>query len=227
MTTRFALLGDSIAWGQGAARAEDTLAGRLRLALAQHGFDTETRVAAVPGSRSRGLDAQVSAVLPWPPHVALVVIGANDLTHLVPPAAAAADLGRALARLRARDVQVVVAPAPDLGSVPHVPTALRAVVSQASAELRRLQAEQVRAHGGWLADDDHATSRAFAADRSLFSADRFHPSSTGYAAIAAALLPTVLEAVRAAASASATSGAPAFALGPVGEPHPSAGTEGS
>jgi lysophospholipase L1-like esterase len=41
------------------------------------------------------------------------------------------------------------------------------------------------------------TSAAFAADRSLFSRDRFHPSSAGYAMIANMLAP----AVRAAAAA--------------------------
>jgi lysophospholipase L1-like esterase len=37
---------------------------------------------------------------------------------------------------------------------------------------------------------------AFAADPGLFAADRFHPSSAGYARIAAALAPTVLAAAR-------------------------------
>ena len=39
-------------------------------------------------------------------------------------------------------------------------------------------------------------SRAFGADPTMFSADRFHPSSAGYARIAAALAPTVLAAAR-------------------------------
>jgi lysophospholipase L1-like esterase len=51
--------------------------------------------------------------------------------------------------------------------------------------------------GARIADADGETTRAFAADPSLFSADRFHPSSAGYAAIAAALLPTTLAACRA------------------------------
>jgi lysophospholipase L1-like esterase len=40
---------------------------------------------------------------------------------------------------------------------------------------------------------------AFAADPAMFAADRFHPSSAGYARIAAALAPTVLAAARYAA----------------------------
>ena len=45
--------------------------------------------------------------------------------------------------------------------------------------------------------------RAFGADPSLFSADRFHPSSAGYARIATALLPHVRAAARARRDAAA------------------------
>ncbi len=40
-------------------------------------------------------------------------------------------------------------------------------------------------------------NRVFGTDPTLFAADRFHPSSAGYAWIAAALAPTVLAAARA------------------------------
>ena len=195
MSVRLALLGDSIAWGQGAARAEDRLAARLVDGLARHGFSAEPLVVAVPGARSAGLAGQVDRVLRWRPDVAVVVIGANDLTHQVPAAAAAHDLEAAVRRLRAEGAEVVVAPAPDLSAVPHVPVALRPVVRAASDDLRRRQVASVTRHGGRVADADHATSRAFADDLSLFSADRFHPSSAGYAVIAATLLPEVLAAV--------------------------------
>ena len=44
---------------------------------------------------------------------------------------------------------------------------------------------------------------AFAGDPSMFAADRFHPSSAGYARIAAALLPYVLDAARSRRDAAA------------------------
>jgi lysophospholipase L1-like esterase len=68
---------------------------------------------------------------------------------------------------------------------------MQPIVRAASEDLRARQVRAVEALGGLVADGDHATSRAFAADASLFSADRFHPSSAGYAVIAAALLPVV------------------------------------
>jgi lysophospholipase L1-like esterase len=198
------LLGDSIAYGVGAGRQTDRLAERLAAGLAEHGITAGTWVAAVSGARSAGLARQVDAVLahaatahPLRPHVALVVIGANDLTHQVPAEQAAADLGRAVRRLRDSGAQIVVAPAPDLSVVPHVPPSLRSVVRAGSVALRQAQERETRAAGGWLADADGATTRAFERDPSLFSGDRFHPSSAGYAVIADALLPVVLHAARA------------------------------
>ena len=84
MTLRLAVLGDSIAWGQGASRAGERLAPRLVSGLAAHGFAAAYDVHAVPGARSTGLAAQVDAVLATRPDLAVVVIGANDLTHLEP-----------------------------------------------------------------------------------------------------------------------------------------------
>jgi lysophospholipase L1-like esterase len=52
----------------------------------------------------------------------------------------------------------------------------------------------VRAEGGHVADPDGHTSTAFACNPAMFSADRFHPSSAGYAAIADAVLPAILRA---------------------------------
>ena len=54
----------------------------------------------------------------------------------------------------------------------------------------------VVAEGGRIADPDQRASRAFATDPSLFSSDRFHPSSAGYAVIADSILPALTEAAQ-------------------------------
>jgi lysophospholipase L1-like esterase len=195
VTLRLALLGDSIAFGQGARRQEHRPAALLARGLAGHGLEVGTRVFAVRGARSAGLAAQVDKAVAWQPDLAVVVIGANDLTHRVPPEQAARDLGAACRRLRQVGAEVVVAPAPDLSAVPQVPPALRPVVRAGSDLLRLLQSEAVLAAGGRVADGDGSTSAAFAADRSLFSGDSFHPSGAGYRVIVDALLPLVLAAV--------------------------------
>jgi lysophospholipase L1-like esterase len=184
--TRLAPLGDSIADGIGAARTADTLGSRLAAA-----FGAEARVFAVPGARSADLAGQLPGALAWQPDVAVVVIGANDLIRLVPPDRAAADLRAAVRALRAADVAVVVAPAPDLSVVPHVPAAMRTVVKAGSALLRSAQTRVVLAEGGRVVGQVR-----FSGDPSLFAGDRFHPSSKGYALIADALLPEVSAALQ-------------------------------
>jgi lysophospholipase L1-like esterase len=194
MTLRLAVLGDSIGAGQGASRPRDALCARLKRGLDAHGFETNGHVFAVGGARSSDLRAQVDRAVPWAPDVAVVVIGANDLSHRTPADQAAGDLGDAVRRLRQSGAEVVVAPAPDLSSVPHVPLTLRPLVQAASMLLRERQIVATTTHGGRVADPEGVTASAFAEDPSLFSSDQFHPSSAGYAHIAAALLPTVLAA---------------------------------
>jgi lysophospholipase L1-like esterase len=191
-----AVLGDSIGAGQGASTSSEALGPRLVAGLSSRGIGATVRVFARPGARSSSLATQVDKALRWAPQVGVIVVGANDLSHRRPPEVAARELGDAVRRLRAGGAEVVVAPAPDLSTVPHVPAALRPVVRTASMQLRDAQITRVLAEGGRVAEAEE-TSLAFAADPSLFSPDRFHPSSAGYAVIAAALLPEVVSAVTA------------------------------
>ena len=191
MTLRFLVLGDSLAHGTGAARPADTLGARLTRALEQAGRTVHATVVAVPGATSLDLAAQVRRAAPA--DLALLVIGANDLTRQVPPDAAAGALAAAVRELRARGADVLVVPTPDLSSVAWGPPALRPFVAAVSDGLRARQTAVAEAAGAVVAPVSAALSQAFAADPSLFSADRLHPSSAGYARVAEALAPHLLE----------------------------------
>jgi lysophospholipase L1-like esterase len=191
-----AVLGDSIAFGTGAARADDTLGAQLRTALRADGHDVELTVYAVPGAVSADLAPQVRRALREGADLAVVVVGANDLARLVTPETAAAALGNAVTELRAAGIDVVVVPAPDMSTIPFVPPAFRPVVRAASAQLQRRQEEVAAAAGARVAALAAHVGRSFESDPAMFAADRFHPSSAGYAAIAAALTPFVLTAAR-------------------------------
>ena len=199
----FTVLGDSIAFGQGAARPADTAGARLAADLVAAGMPARLHVVAVPGAVSAGLAGQTRRALAHRPNVALVITGANDLSRLVPPQTAADHLGEAVQKLVGAGAEVVVAPAPDLSVVPWVPPALRQVVRASSELLREAQTRAALRAGARVADVNGETSAAFAGDVRLFSADRFHPSSAGYAVIAAALRPAVLAAADAALGRSA------------------------
>jgi lysophospholipase L1-like esterase len=203
VTLTLAVLGDSIAYGQGASRPADTVGARLAADLTTSGTPTDVRVFAVPGADSRALAGQVQRAAACRPDLALIIIGANDLTHFVPPQQAAALLGDAVRTLRAAGAEVVVAPAPDLSVVPWVPEHVRMVVRAGCELLQQAQTRAALAAGARVADVEGSSSAGFAADPAMFSSDRFHPSSAGYALIAGALAP----AVQAAASAALNRGA--------------------
>jgi len=193
---RLVVLGDSLAYGTGAARPADTLGARMAHVLERAGHSVQVRVVAVPGATSLELPAQVRQALPLDADIALVVVGANDLARFVPPAQSAAALGAAVQTLRGAGVTVVVAPAPDLSCVPGVPAALRSALRAACGDLQRRQAGAAEVAGAVVAPIARQLSDAFAGDPALFSGDRFHPSSAGYARIAAALTPHIVAAAR-------------------------------
>jgi lysophospholipase L1-like esterase len=200
---RVVVLGDSIAFGTGASRSEDTLGSRLAAALTGDGFDVDLRVLAVPGAVSAQLASQVRRAEQLAPDLAVVVIGANDLARFVPADQAAADLAAAVTVLRAGGSDVVVVPAPDMSMVPFVPPAFRPAVQAACRLLQHRQERAAEAAGASVAHVAAEMAGAFAADPAMFSADRFHPSSAGYASIAAALTPHVLAAARSRRDAAA------------------------
>jgi len=203
---RFAVLGDSLAAGTGAARAADGLGPRLAAGLRAGGVATALDVVAVPGAVSPGLAAQVERARAGRPGLALVVIGGNDLVHGVPAADSAAHLRRAVGDLREAGAVVVVVPVPDLSVVAHVPAQLRDLVRGASSALRAAQSAAVAAVGGRVLEPSAGLTARFAAEPALFSADRFHPSSEGYAVLAAEFLPAVREAAGAGRARAAGQG---------------------
>ena len=186
------MLGDSLAYGTGAVRRDEALGPRLAAALIAAGHAVDLRILAVPGATSAELGPQVRRAAALVPDVAVVVIGANDLARLVPPARAARALGAAVAGLPGTDV--VVATAPDMSVAPVVPARFRPLVRTGCAALAALQAREVEAAGGTVARLGAELAAPFRADPALFSADRYHPSGAGYALIAARLTPLVLAA---------------------------------
>jgi lysophospholipase L1-like esterase len=175
----------------------------LTSALTADGFEVSLHVLAVPGAVSRDLAPQVERARRLRPDVAVVVIGANDLTRFVPVDRAVGPLAAALRELRALGTDVVLVPAPDMSTVPMVPPAFRSAVQAACRTLQREQTAVAEAAGCTVAAVVADVAGEFGSDPALFSHDRFHPSSAGYARIAAALAPYVLDAARERRDASA------------------------
>ncbi len=192
----FTVLGDSSAVGLGVERAEQTPGVFLASALADL---AERRVRlvrlAVSGARSEHLAAQVDQALEEHPDVALIMIGANDVTSRTRPAVSVAHLSDAVRRLTAVGCQVVVGTCPDLGTIRPIAQPLRTFARRWSRQLAEAQTIAVVEAGGRTVSLGSVLGPAFASDHDMFSIDEFHPSAVGYAQAAAVLLPSVADAV--------------------------------
>jgi lysophospholipase L1-like esterase len=188
-----AVLGDSAAAGLGCERADQTpgalIAGGIARDLRRR---VELDVVAVTGAQSADLDVQVGRALRRRLDVAVLIIGANDVTHRVPVAKAAHDLARAVRTLRAAGAVVVVGTCPDLGTVKPVPQPLRTIAAHWSRRMAAAQTVATVEQDGIAVSLGDLLVRDFSEQPHLWSADRFHPSADGYRRIVDALLPSVL-----------------------------------
>lgn len=187
------VLGDSAAAGYGLQTADDTPAGLLGSGLS-HIVDRPVHVLSVArvGARSADLDAQIDRGIHVRPQLAVLVVGANDVTHSVPPAQAVRALDAAVRRLRAEGAAVVVGTCPDLGTIRPVPYPLRLLARAWSRRLAAAQTIAVVEAGARAVSLGALLGPSFdAAPSELFGPDLFHPSAAGYASMVAALLPSV------------------------------------
>ncbi len=189
-----AVLGDSSAVGLGVETAAETPGVLVAAALAELAERPVRLVkAAKSGARSTDLPGQVERVLAHSPDVAMMMIGANDVTSRTKPAVAVRNLAEAVRTLEAAGTHVVVGTCPDLGTIRPIAQPLRILARRWSRQLAAAQTIAVVAEGGRTVSLGSLLGPAFATDRTMFSSDEFHPSAAGYAAAAAALLPSVAD----------------------------------
>lgn len=191
---RLVMLGDSSATGLGCDVPAQTpgalLAGGVSRDLRR---PVRQDVVAVVGAQSADLDVQVARALTEPVDLAVIMIGANDVTHRVRPSVAAHDLGRAVRTLRAAGAVVVVGTCPDLGTVEPLLEPLRTIAERLSRRMAAAQTVAVAENDGIAVSLGSLLGPEFSTRAELWSADRFHPSPEGYRRVADAMLPSLLE----------------------------------
>jgi lysophospholipase L1-like esterase len=197
---RLVLLGDSTAAGQGVRRSGQTPGALLASGLAAVAErPVQLRNVALPGAQSDDLDRQVALVLGGAdevPDICVIMVGANDVTHRMPPTRSVRHLSAAVRRLRTAGAEVVVGTCPDLGTIEPVPQPLRWLARRASRQLAAAQTIGVVEQGGRTVSLGDLLGPEFEANpRELFGPDHYHPSAEGYATAAMAVLPTVCAAL--------------------------------
>lgn len=157
------------------------------------------------GARTADVLAEQLGQVSGPVDVAVLMVGTNDVTHLTPIRRLRPETEQLLDGLAGLGARVVVSGLPEFRAMRAVPWALRSAARSRAARVDRMQraAVAVRPHATRV-DVRAAVGSRFVVDPSTLSGDRFHPSARGYALIADAMAPAVLDAAR---------GAPARATG--------------
>ncbi len=191
---KIALFGDSSAAGYGVDRVEETPGALLASGVAEQGDRrVYLREFCRVGAVSADLAGQIDRALPIEPHLAMILVGANDVTHVTMPSQSVAHLSEGVRRLREAGVEVVVGTCPDLGTIKPIAPPLKQVARAWSRRLAAAQTIAVIKEGGRTVSLGSILGPEFAAAPALlFGPDQFHPSAEGYRALVRLLLPSVL-----------------------------------
>jgi lysophospholipase L1-like esterase len=191
------VFGDSSAAGVGVDTPEQTPGALIAAGLAEIAErPVQLTVVARTAAQTSDLTEQIRQAADAHPDLALVMVGANDVTHRVRAATSVRLLAEAVRQLRAAGAAVVVGTCPDLGTVEPIPHPLRWIARRASRRLAAAQTIAAVEAGARTVSVGSLLGPEFAAQPGhMFSPDRFHPSSAGYAAAAAIMLPSAASAL--------------------------------
>jgi len=130
-----AMLGDSSAAGYGVHTDAETPAAQIAVGLSALSNRSVRLVnAAVVGAESAALADQVDRVILENPDIAVIMIGANDVTHRVRASHSIRHLTTALTTLHAHDIEFVVGTCPDLGTIRPIAQPLRSASATFSGQ---------------------------------------------------------------------------------------------
>jgi lysophospholipase L1-like esterase len=179
---RFAILGDSTSVSQGSDYDEGYAAAAVSH-LAQT-YTVRWQNFGVSGARAHDVaDKQAPEAAAFAPDIALLAVGANDVTHLTEIGTARQALTVTIQTLRKAnaDVRIVLTGSPDMGSPPRLPQPLRWLAGERTKAFNTMAVELVDQQNLTFAPIAAQTGPAFRKDPTLFAQDNFHPNADGYA----------------------------------------------
>jgi lysophospholipase L1-like esterase len=178
----YVILGDSTAVGQGAAY-EDTYAYASTQYVARtHRVSVQN--VAISGARAQSvIDKQLESIVIAKPDIALLAVGANDVTHFTSSKAFEASLETIITKLRAKnpDVKIIVTGVPDMRSVPRFPWPIKQLAGHRTNQFNAIYDRIAAKHSLIFAPIAEKTGKTFRENPQLFAADKFHPNADGYA----------------------------------------------
>lgn len=195
---RMTVAGDSLALGIGASDSARGFAFDLfERVRAEHAASEVTNLA-IGGATARDvLRLEVPRIDASHPTVILVEIGANDLVRRRSAGAFASDyraLVEAIRRASPR-ATIVLFNVPDIAVSPIFERSIKPALHRLALAYNVTVAREARRIGAPVVDLFDFSKRADSDPGRYFSADQFHPSDEGHAAIAASAWPTVRRAI--------------------------------
>lgn len=189
---RIAALGDSLALGTGAVRADGGFIFRTYRAILAQRPGSRIDTFAIGGSTAADvLRLQAGRLRNDEAGVVIVCAGANDVVRDTPAAAFRHAYVTLLARIGqvAPRARIVCCGVPDLGVSPIFGSERAAVAARSARDDRIVRAAARAARASFV--DLYAVTHGQRNAARFLSHDRFHPSDDGYALLAAALRPVV------------------------------------
>jgi len=178
----YVVMGDSTAAGEGAPY-DKGIALETARHLALSGPVTMTNLAVAGAKVDDVLRVQLGQATALKPDIVLLAVGANDATHFTASSKVSAGMAAILdGLLSARPgVRVVLTGSPQLGSAPRFTQPLRWFAGTQTGRVNHVITEVGLSRHAIFAPVAKETGPLFAADRTLYAPDRFHPSARGYA----------------------------------------------
>jgi len=178
----YVVMGDSTAAGEGAPY-DDGIALETARYLSRSGPVTMTNLAVAGATVDDVVKVQLSQAVTLKPDVVLLAVGANDATHFTSNSKVSAGMTAILDGLQGvrPGIRVVLTGSPQLGSAPRFTQPLRWFAGTQTGRVNQVITEVGVSRHALLAPIAKETGPIFAADRTLYAPDRFHPSARGYA----------------------------------------------
>jgi lysophospholipase L1-like esterase len=196
------VLGDSLALGTGASDTSRGFAFDLYRSVEARHPGSEITNDAIGGSTAADvLRLQVGRLRERHADCIIVCVGGNDVARGIDAASFARSYDALLAAVRrtAPHAQIIVVGVPDVSISPLFADHAAAIQLLAKADDRAARAAAAAAGAHYV--DLFAVTRRLHDPATFLSADRFHPSDAGHAAIAAAVRPVLDRAIASASRA--------------------------
>lgn len=196
---RLTVAGDSLALGVGATDSSRGFAFDLFRRIRATRPSSEVTNLAIGGATTADVvRLELARIASTRPDLVVVEVGANDLVRRHPARTFAADYGRLVAGVRraAPGSRIVLFNVPDISVSPIFEAAAKPPLRRLAVAYNAIVTGEARRSGLSVVDLFAFSERAHADPVRYFSADQFHPSDDGHAAIADAAWPTIRAALR-------------------------------